>query len=64
MEHYTYHGPVSQYNRVIAHNWAGATWASTKTKAISNLSFQYKSQNNLLAGAGGITLDAKYLKIK
>ena len=46
-----YDGPVTQFDRVIMENWHGETWAVTEAKALSNLSYQFKTQFNMSPGS-------------
>lgn len=43
---YSYSGPVLEFDRLVAQRWTGETMAPTAKKARSNLSYQYKKQNN------------------
>lgn len=54
-----YRGPVYRNDKYIC-DWEGDTWAPSDNKALSNLSYRYKTQNNLLPGSN-IKLDADYL---
>lgn len=45
---YAYNGPVMEFGRCIIDNWKGTTYAVSEKKAISNLEFQFKKQNNKL----------------
>lgn len=51
MTKYTYNGPVTSFDTLIANNWKGATMAKTEKKARSNLAYQFKKSNNLLPSA-------------
>ena len=44
---YIYDGPVLYFDKCIALKWKGSTTASSKQKAISNLSYQFKKENNM-----------------
>ena len=48
---YFYEGPVTQFNKVINKKWSRYTKAVSPQKAISNLQFQYKMKNGLVAGS-------------
>ena len=48
---YVYNGPVLEFDRVVANRWKGETMAPSKAKAKSNLAYQYKKQNNRIAGS-------------
>lgn len=56
-----YDGPVTSFGKLITDNWHGETWAVTEAKALSNLSYQYKSSNNLIPGSR-IELSADYMR--
>lgn len=47
---YTYDGPVLEFDKLVADHWKGETMAPTARKAKSNLSYQFKKQNNRLPG--------------
>lgn len=44
---FRYQGSVMQFGKEIARNWKGETFAPSKKKALSNLSFHYKLAHNL-----------------
>ena len=46
---YTYDGPVMVFEQCVASHWRGETYAESASKAKSNLAYQYKTQNNLIA---------------
>lgn len=50
MNLYSYDGPVMEFDRLIAEDWHGQTWAVSAAKAQSNLAYQFKKQNNRVAG--------------
>lgn len=54
-----YAGPVYSFEHYIG-EWIGDTWAVSEAKAMANLSFRYKTANNLLPGTK-IILDPDYL---
>lgn len=58
MNVYVYDGPVFQFNQMIAEHWTGETTAPSEAKAKSNLTYQFKKQNNRLPSAK-ITLPGK-----
>ena len=43
---YAYDGPVFEHDRLVANHWKGETIAPSERKARSNLTYQYKVQNN------------------
>ena len=47
---YAYDGPVLEFDKLVAVHWKGETMAPTAKKAKSNLSYQFKKQNNRLPG--------------
>lgn len=47
---YVYEGPVLIFDNLVADRWKGETMAPTARKARSNLSYQFKKQNNRLPG--------------
>lgn len=55
---YSYKGPVCEFGRVIDSMWTAETSAPSKEKAISNLAFQFKRDNNKIRTAK-ITLPGK-----
>lgn len=61
MTKYEYKGQVVQFGRVVKEYWIAQTVAPSKQKAISNLIYQFKKQNNLIQGSK-IELDAKKIR--
>lgn len=61
MKLFSYTGPVTYFNVCVANKWTSETHANSPEKAMSNLAYQYKKQNNLNA-MSSIKLDKKYLK--
>lgn len=61
MDRYTYNGPVMEFNRCIANNWTGATYAESEAKARSNLAYQFKIATGRTARTR-ITLPGKIKK--
>ena len=49
MNQYTYDGPVIAFDRCIAHRWRASTYAISESKARSNLTYQLKKQNDIVA---------------
>ena len=47
---YVYEGPVLEFDNLVADRWKGETMAPNARKAKSNLSYQFKKQNNRSAG--------------
>lgn len=43
---YYYQGPVCEFDKVVDNNWYGETTAVSEKKARSNLTYQWKKQNN------------------
>lgn len=46
MKKYSYDGPVMEFERCIADRWTASTYAVSEKKARSNLTFQFKKNNN------------------
>lgn len=62
MDHrYRYKGPVVKFDKVVTENYVGETVAESQKKAMSNIIFNYKKDNNLLPTVR-VTLIPKYLK--
>ena len=59
---YTYDGPVMEFERCIANHWHASTYAVSEKKARSNLSFQYKKENNK-APSAKISLPGKITRV-
>lgn len=57
---YYYNGPVYYIDKYTG-NWSGETWATSDKKALSNLSYRYKTDHNLKPGTL-IRLDDDYLR--
>lgn len=58
LKRYSYKGPVCEFGRVIASMWTSETSAPSEKKAMSNLAFQFKRDNNKIKTAK-ITLPGK-----
>ena len=58
MNKYVYEGPVMVFGICVMSNWKGETSAVSEAKAKSNLAYQWKKQNNRVAGSN-ITLPGK-----
>lgn len=56
---YHYKGPVYRCDKYVC-DWEGYTWAPTEAKALSNLSFRFKTEAKLIPGTK-IILDSDYL---
>ena len=48
---YVYNGPVLMFDNIVAEHWHGETVASSEKKARNNLTYQFKTQNNMLPGS-------------
>lgn len=48
---FIYDGPVMTFNTMVTDHWRGETMAPTESKARSNLTYQFKKQNNRLPGS-------------
>ena len=46
MKLYVYNGPVMEFDKCIMERWRGSTYAVSKEKARSNLTYQFKKQHN------------------
>lgn len=55
---FIYDGPVMVFETCVANHWKGETMAPTEGKARSNLAYQFKKQNNRIAGSK-VTLPGK-----
>ena len=55
---YIYDGPVMAFDRCVTDHWKGETMAPSEQKARSNLTYQFKKQNNRIAGTR-VTLPGK-----
>lgn len=51
MSKYVYDGPVMIFDTCVADHWKGETYAVSESKARSNLMYQFKKQNNRIAGS-------------
>lgn len=58
MKRYVYDGPVMEFEKCVADRWKGETLAVSERKARSNLSYQYKKENDSVANTR-ITLPGK-----
>ena len=57
---YSYDGPVLEFDRCIANRWKGQTYATSESKARSNLAFQFKRETGRLPRTK-ITLPGKII---
>lgn len=48
---YVYEGPVMMFNTLVTDRWKGETMAPSESKDRSNLAYQFKTQNNRVAGS-------------
>lgn len=48
MKKYTFSGAVLVFGRIATDDWSASTMAPTKRKAISNLKYRFKMQNNYI----------------
>lgn len=48
---YKYSGPVLAFDHLITAKWSGETIAESEKKAIANLAYQFKKQNNVTKSA-------------
>lgn len=49
MGKYIYEGPVTVFDKCVENRWRGETYAVSEAKARSNLTYQWKKRNNLVA---------------
>lgn len=47
MNLYLYDGPVTMFGKCVTNHWSATTRAISAKKAMSNLIYRYKTQNNL-----------------
>lgn len=45
---FTYDGPVFIFNTCVQEKWTASTYAPNKSRAVSNLSYQFKKANGLV----------------
>ena len=57
---YSYNGPVLEFDRCIVNRWQGQTYATSESKARSNLVFQFKRETGRLPRTK-ITLPGKII---
>ena len=57
---YSYNGPVLEFDRCIINQWTGQTYATSESKARSNLAFQFKRETGRLPRTK-ITLPGKII---
>lgn len=62
MDHYKYEGPVMEFDNCVSNRWTASTYAPSEKKARSNLTYQYKKQNNKAASTR-ITLPGKIVLV-
>lgn len=60
MNLYSYNGPVLEFDRYIVNRWKGQTYATSESKARSNLAFQFKRETGRLPRTK-ITLPGKII---
>lgn len=46
MNHYTYDGPVMEFETCVNYRWKASTYAVSEKKARCNLEYQYKKSHN------------------
>lgn len=63
MKHYSYKGPVMEFDKIIANHWEASTWAVSADKARCNLSYRFKTENGRTPNAK-ITLPGKIVVIE
>lgn len=60
MNLYSYDGPVMEFGRCIADRWKSSTYAVSRKKAQSNLTYQFKKKYNRTPSAN-ITLPGEII---
>jgi hypothetical protein len=63
MDLYSYKGPVVEFERCIANNWVGKTYAPSEKKARSNLAHQFKQENGKTP-TSKISLPGKIIRVE
>ena len=63
MDLYSYDGPVMEFDRCIANNWSGRTYATSENKARSNLAYRFKQETGRVARTR-ITLPGKIIRVE
>jgi len=58
---FVYDGPVTAFGQLLINKWHGETWAVSEAKALSNLSYQFKTETNRVPGTR-IELSADHLR--
>jgi len=62
MNKYLYDGPVLEFEKCITNRWTASTYAASEKKALSNLNFQFKKNNNKSVNSK-ITLPGKLISV-
>ena len=60
---YHYSGPVMRFDNCIEQNWSADTWAVSKKKAMSNLVYRYKMENDMVPEVK-ITLPGRLIEVE
>jgi hypothetical protein len=60
---YKYSGPVMEFDHCIQQSWTATTYAISEEKALSNLAFRYKRDNNRMPNSK-ITLPGKITPVQ
>lgn len=60
---YVYVGPVMEFEKCIANNWTGTTYAQSEKRARSNLTFRFKKETGKRTGTK-ITLPGKITRVE
>ena len=63
MTKYSYKGPVLEFDKIIANNWEASTRAVSPKKALCNLAYRFKQENNRTANAK-ISLPGKLIVVE
>lgn len=60
---FKYSGPVIQFDICIERDWKTTTWAPTKKKALSNLTYRYKRDHDMVPSTK-IELPGKLVEVQ
>lgn len=58
---YSFSGNVTRFGKVIERDYKANTWAVSERKALSNILYRYKDENNFV-GDAYIKLDGKIVE--
>ena len=63
MIRYAYQGPVMVFDQCVNDNWKAETMAVSKAKALSNLKYRWKKENNRVSNCV-VTLPGKLVAVE